>query len=171
MSRTNREHSGDVMVEIFDNRVTISNPGGLVTWLPPEDFGKYSRTRNRLIASLLMRTQQAEKMGTGIRRIQQALEAAGNPPAKFDYDDYNFSITLLSQPRQKSDVPLNEGLKSLLKAIHEHPGIQAKDLAKSLRRSIKTVEGQTKALTDKNLIERRGSKKTGGYWPVGAPGK
>ncbi len=154
------------MVELYDNRLTISNPGGLVPWLPPEDFGKYSRTRNRLIASLLMRTQQAEKMGTGIRRIQLALEAAGNPPAAFDYDDYNFSITLLSQPYQGSNGALNKGLKSLLKAIHEHPGVQAKDLAESLRRPIKTVEGQIKTLTDKNLIERRGSKKTGGYWTL-----
>ena len=61
--------SGDVMVEIFRDRITVSNPGGLVSWLRREDFGKYSRTRNRLIASLLMRTPYVEKMGTGILRI------------------------------------------------------------------------------------------------------
>jgi ATP-dependent DNA helicase RecG len=61
---------------------------------------------------------------------------------------------------------LNEGLKSLLKTITENLGVQAKDLAESLNRPIKTVEGQIKTLTDKNLIERRGSKKTGGYWPL-----
>jgi ATP-dependent DNA helicase RecG len=93
-----------------------------------------------------------------------------------------FSITLLSQPCQEKqgslNVPLNEGLngglsgglneglKSLLKAISDNPGIQAKTLAESLRRPIKTVEKQIKTLTDKNLIERRGSKKTGGYWAL-----
>ena len=59
---------------------------------------------------------------------------------------------------------LNEGLKSLFAAIKDDSGIQAKDLAESLHRPIKTVERQIKVLTDKSLIERRGSKKTGGYW-------
>ena len=61
---------------------------------------------------------------------------------------------------------LNEGLKKLLKAIQENQGTQAKDLAERLNRPIKTIERQIKTLTDKNLIERRGSKKTGGYWEV-----
>lgn len=62
---------------------------------------------------------------------------------------------------------LNEGLKSLLKTIIRYPGKQAKDLPSLLKnRSLKTVERQIKQLVDKGLIERYGSKKTGGYFVI-----
>lgn len=62
---------------------------------------------------------------------------------------------------------LSEGLKSLLTAIKDNPGIKAKDLNVVLeRRPIKTIERQIKILMHNNLIERRGSRKTGGYYFV-----
>ena len=173
MHRDYFDISGDVMVEVFQNRLTISNPGGLVPWLPPEDFGKYSRTRNRLIASLLMRTRQAEKMGTGIRRIQRALEAAGQPPAEFDYDDYNFSVTLFSNLRAKQNGALNGTLSGTLSGtlnekicemIRHRPGIQRKELIEQTGASVRTVARIVSELLSGGTIEHRGSKKTGGYW-------
>lgn len=61
---------------------------------------------------------------------------------------------------------LNEGLKLVLEAIRQTPGIQAKELSVELERPVKTVERQVKTLIDKKLIERRGSRKTGGYYIV-----
>ncbi len=80
-----------------------------------------------------------------------------------------FRIKFMLPEQVAVDVPkgggaLNEGLKSLFTEINENSGVQAKDLAESLHRPIKTVERQVKVLSDKGLIERRGSKKTGGYW-------
>lgn len=65
------------MVEIFDDRVEIYNPGGLPKGLPIEQFGKRSVCRNPLIAGLMLRCDYIEKMGTGIVRIQDALHSAG----------------------------------------------------------------------------------------------
>jgi ATP-dependent DNA helicase RecG len=62
---------------------------------------------------------------------------------------------------------LNEGLKSLFAAIKNRPGIQAKNLTKALQgRPIKTIERQIKTLVNKKLVERKGSKKSGGYYLV-----
>lgn len=58
---------------------------------------------------------------------------------------------------------LNEGLKALLDIIKNNAGIKAKDVSKLLNKPIKTIERHIKELTQKELIERRGSKKTGGY--------
>ncbi len=64
---------------------------------------------------------------------------------------------------------LNEGLKSLVEVIKENPGIKAKDASVRLqRRPIKTLERQIKSLIGRKLIERRGSRKTGGYWLASA---
>ena len=55
----------------------------------------------------------------------------------------------------------------MLTAILQNPGIQAKQLSNILEdRPLKTIERQIKSLTDKGYIERKGSKKTGGYYVV-----
>ncbi|MHB2149376.1 Fic family protein [Calditrichota bacterium LG25] len=60
---------------------------------------------------------------------------------------------------------LNEELKQLLEIIKINPGIQVKDIPALLaNRSLKTIERQLKVLKEKSLIERRGSRKTGGYY-------
>ena len=62
------------------------------------------------------------------------------------------------------DGGLNGGLNLLVETIRQNPGIQARELSDALEgRPIKTIERQIKTLADAGLIERRGSKKTGGY--------
>ena len=59
------------------------------------------------------------------------------------------------------------GLKSLLEVIKNNPGIMTKDISELLgNRPISTIEKQIRELTGKDLIERRGSKKSGGYYMV-----
>ncbi|MCW3110449.1 MAG: Transcriptional regulator [Segetibacter sp.] len=72
----------------------------------------------------------------------------------------------MPQPNGKGlNEGLNEGLKSVLKIIHNNPGIQAKTIAELLdNRPIKSVDRQIKTLIEKGLVERKGSKKTGGYF-------
>src|SRR3989338_5723320 len=57
---------------IFKNKIMISNPGGLVKWMKPEEFGTVSRLRNQIIAELLSKTIYVEKLGSGINRIKNA---------------------------------------------------------------------------------------------------
>ncbi len=81
-----------VMVEVFENRVEISNPGGLPTDLKPEAFGTKSVTRNPLIASLLHRIDYIERMGTGIGRIRQAVTDHGGCTVEFIHNSFYTSI-------------------------------------------------------------------------------
>ena len=67
------EQGAQVMVEVFDDRVEIYNPGGLPKGLPEKDFGHRSVCRNPHIAELLLRCNYIEKMGSGIERIRTAL--------------------------------------------------------------------------------------------------
>ena len=46
----------------------------------------------------------------------------------------------------------------------KHSGIQANDIANNLQRPIDTVKKQIGTLVKKDLIEHRGSRKTGGYF-------
>ena len=96
------EKGANIMVEVFDDRVQITNPGGLPKGLTPEKFGTLSVCRNPLIASLLQRANYIEKMGTGIYRIRKALAKAGNPEPVFDCDAF-FTVIFKRIPQKMVD--------------------------------------------------------------------
>jgi ATP-dependent DNA helicase RecG len=78
----------NVLVEVFADRVVITNPGGLPSGLSPEEFGTRSVARNPRIASLLHRINYIEKVGTGIMRIRQAVAEHGGTELELKYNDF-----------------------------------------------------------------------------------
>jgi ATP-dependent DNA helicase RecG len=97
------ERGANVMVEIFDDRVEISNPGGLPKGLSPEEFGKRSVTRNPNIANLLHRLDYIEKMGTDITRMRNWMAEAGLKPPAFTFTTF-FTVTF-PRPAQVTQTP------------------------------------------------------------------
>jgi len=69
----------NVFVEIYADRIEVSNPGGLPSGMLPSDLGRKSVRRNPLIADLLHRIEYIEKAGTGIRRMREAVREHGSP--------------------------------------------------------------------------------------------
>ena len=98
------ERGANVVVEIYDNRVEISNPGGLPKGLKAENFGKYSLARNPLIAGLLHRCNYIEKAGTGIQRMREGMANAGLPAPAFEFSEF-FRVTFqrLKKPETVAD--------------------------------------------------------------------
>jgi ATP-dependent DNA helicase RecG len=82
------------MIEIFDDRVEISNPGGLVSAIKPADFGKRSHSRNPLIFGLFARMQLVEQVGSGINRMNDLMKSAGLMSPEYSTDGM-FTIKLL----------------------------------------------------------------------------
>jgi ATP-dependent DNA helicase RecG len=66
-----------VSVEIYDDRVEIINPGGLPKGLSAQDLGTVSIRRNEVISDLFFRLHKVERIGMGIRKMKEALVAAG----------------------------------------------------------------------------------------------
>ncbi len=59
---------------------------------------------------------------------------------------------------------LNFGQQSVYQCIKNNGGINASLLSKKISMPFSTVDKHIRILTKRNLIERRGSRKTGGYW-------
>lgn len=70
-------------IELFSDRVEITNPGGLVSAISPEEFGTKSLTRNPLVFGLFERINMVEQIGTGINRIKEEISKAGLPVPEF----------------------------------------------------------------------------------------
>ena len=154
-------NSSDIQIKIFDEQITIFSPGTLYGGLMMEDLRTdtyQSRTRNKLIAEAFYLTNNIEKYGSGFIRIRQELN--DYPELDFEIEEISGGV-LVTFNRFEG---LSEGLKTLLETIRQTPSIQAKQLSVELERPVKTIERQIKTLTDKKLIERRGSRKTGGYY-------
>ena len=69
------EQGATITIEMFDDRVEVSNPGGLLP-IVAKDFGHKSMTRNPLIFGLFTRMHLVERVASGIPRIQEAMKEA-----------------------------------------------------------------------------------------------
>lgn len=175
--------SGDIMIEIFKNKIIISNPGGLVSWLPVSDFGKYSRPRNNLLASLLSRTSYVEKMGTGINRIKEIIDQFMLPLPEFDFNEYNFAVVLYDNHyliekdgigkeyndhatvEKTVERTVEKTVEKILELIRENKKITQNDLSKRTGLTRRGVEWNLAKLKEKELIKRIGPPR-GGYWEI-----
>lgn len=102
MHRDYFEGGANVFVEIYDDRIEISNPGGLPKGLTQAEFGTRSIRRNALIADLLQRISFIEKAGTGIRRMRAEAKKTGCPEPTFEANGF-FTVTF--RPRTPQVTP------------------------------------------------------------------
>ena len=161
------EQGAQVMVEIFDDRVEIYNPGGLPKGLPEKDFGRRSVCRNPNIADLLLRCDYIEKMGSGIERIHEALKKENCPEVKIEYNTM-FSLVFL---RPNYSIPLEpeetreETREEILSQIRTDPKITVARLAEQIGLTEKGIEWQISQMKKQGLLKRLGPKK-GGCWEI-----
>jgi ATP-dependent DNA helicase RecG len=173
------EKGAQVMIEIFDDRVVITNPGGLPKGLNKSNFGKISIARNPVIASLLQRSEYIEKMGTGIARMKNAMVEAKLPEPEFTTDGF-FIVSFVRESFFNNvgenigeNVGENVGEKFVINQVQElilyvirnNPKITAEKIAGIIGVSSRTVERNIKLLKDNEYLVRIGADK-GGYWKI-----
>jgi len=99
------ERGGVVMVELFQDRLQVTNPGGLVEGFRLEDLERFSLPRNPLLADLFLRLGYVERAGSGIERIREAVAAAGMPPPVFESSP--FFLVGFSLPQKVAREPVD----------------------------------------------------------------
>ena len=157
-------------IRITNNKIVVFNPGGLVKWLKPEEFGTISKTRNPIIASLLARTIFVEKLGTGINRIRKAMELPNLPAPEFKFYEHSFYTTLFDKTMIKGAVA--EPQKTVEKTGQKIQNLSRKELLTLLGNKVgsklvekvggKLVENQLKIvlliLEDEKITKNRMSE-------------
>ena len=94
------EEGGTIMVEVYDDRVEISNPGGLLPVVAAE-FGHKSMSRNPLIFGLFTRMHVVEKVGSGIPRMRRLMKEAELPEPQFNTRGF-FTVTFMKRAKTNS---------------------------------------------------------------------
>jgi len=117
---------------------------------------------------------RSEELGTGIRNVYKYSKAySGSDKIVFSEEDIFISKVPLDYHNLKNgglsgelNGELNTGQTSVYQYIKKHEGMNASLLSKELEMPFSTVDKHIRILIKKNLIERRGSKKTGGYFVI-----
>lgn len=156
-------------VEIFDDRVDITNPGGLVNSISREEFGRKSFSRNPLIFGLFQRMNMVEKIGSGISRMREAMAQAKLSKPYFGLDGFFTAGFFRPVEFEKWISVLAEKLDvksiNLLRAVHGNATITKAELASILKQSISTIDRTIDQLKMLGLIERKGARKKG-WWVI-----
>jgi len=163
------ERGANVQVNIFDNRIEISNPGGLPKGLKPEDFGLLSVTRNPLIAALLHRCNYIEKVGTGVQRMRDGMKDAGLLQPEFEFSGF-FVITLRRFNVNKDvmqEFALNgkraERIVTILRQLLVNDSLDVEQAAAELATSARTIRNDVDLLIAKGWVAGSGSTKGRNY--------
>ncbi len=86
-----------IRIEIYDDRIEISNPGGLYGRLTLDELGKTrGDVRNPRIAGILEVMDAAENRYSGIPTIYEEMKKAGLLPPKFEVLRDTFKVTLFN---------------------------------------------------------------------------
>ena len=103
---------------MFDDRIEISSPGSLLPDISVEEYlnGQISVFRNPIISNIFFRLNYIEKLGTGIRRINEAYHESLVKPK---YRVFENSI-LVILPVFNSYLDLSEKENEIVKCLNKH---------------------------------------------------
>lgn len=176
-------------IRIFPNRLEIQNSGILPHSLSFEEMeqNSYSILRNPDIAHQCYYRGLIEMMGTGIARIKQDCVNNHFSTPTFTEENNIIKVTFQNLEHKITEQPhtidfasiLNIELHSyndevigklidVLTALQSNQGLRISSLQNKINIPAKTLERYVKILKEINLIEYRGSKKTGGYYLTNA---
>lgn len=158
-----------ITIEVFDDRVEISNPGGLVSAVPKSEFGKRSASRNPLIFGLFERMRLVEQIGSGITRIRDVMNDEGLTPPEFNIDGM-FTVILRRPIEFEKWVErwvdnLSENRIKILKNIYKNPKISKRELEAIVGLSGSAIDKNIDFLKNLELLERKGNTKSG-HWII-----
>jgi len=167
MHRDYFEKGANVQIDIFDDRLIVTNIGGLIKPLTKEKLGTIAVRRNPLIADLFNRIHFVEKMGTGIKRIKEVCKQHGNVKFRAETNGYfiaEFKLIKLT-PQVTPQVELTELEKKIFAEIKDNPKISRKELSIRLKIGEDTIKEYLDKLKDKKMIKRIGET-SAGYWEI-----
>ena len=163
----------DIQVKLFTDHLTVESPGTLPGTVRLGNLRTTHFSRNPKIAQVLHEYGFVREFGEGIDRIYREMTDAGLPAPEFKQNDFMLRATIKKTDGQldgqlngELNGELNESQKSTLRFIQEHPNCKASEISALLDIPFSTVDKHIRFLLKYAYIERRGSKKTGGYYAL-----
>ena len=169
----------EVHLDIYDDRLTVTSPGGMYNGLLIQDLDikdVSSERRNPILANVMAQLDYMEKRGSGLSRIcneTKALEGYKDElkpmfkstPTQFQTIIFASSDTpnVGDHDGDMSETKLTERQQKILNLIKESPTITGKQMSETLSVSQRTIERDLSALQKIGVLKREG-KDNDGVW-------
>ena len=171
----------EVHLDIYDDRLTITSPGGMYNGMLIQDLDikdVSSERRNPILANVMAQLDYMEKRGSGLSRIcneTKALEGYKDelkPVFKSTPTQFQTVIFATSDTQNVGDsdgdvseAKLTERQQKILNLIKESPTITGKQMSETLSVSQRTIERDLAALQNMGVLKREG-KDNDGKWTI-----
>ncbi len=169
-----------IMVAVFDDRVEVKNPGGLLPGLKIKSLeGKHS-TRNEMICRIFHETMDMERFGTGIGKMKNLMKAHGLTEPTFAEEGDFFAVTFYgpgdkildlvpSIPEERTTdlkkLGLNERqIEALRLMVNEKISMSNKEYRNRFKVTDLTALRDLNLLIEKGMIKKEGFKKDAVYY-------
>lgn len=172
---------GEVHLDIYDDRLTVTSPGGMCngTLIQNLDIANVSsERRNPILANVMAQLDYMEKRGSGLTRIcneTKALEGYRDElKPKFKSTPTQFQTIIFASSDtpnvgeydgDMSETKLTERQRKILSLINESPTITGKKMSEILSVSQRTIERDLSVLQKLDVLKREG-KDNDGVWIV-----
>lgn len=140
------QNSSFITVNIFSDRIEITNPGGLLPEISVDRLIDHpSKTRNEVLADFMRKLRFAEEEGTGYDKVITAIEFKGLPPIKCR-GERDYFCAILYMPKEFKKMEKSERIE----AVYQHSCLNYVENKKTTNQSIRqrfrfTNEDSTKA--------------------------
>ena len=172
---------GEVHLDIYEDRLTITSPGGMYNGMLIQDLDiadVSSERRNPILANVMAQLDYMEKRGSGLTRIcneTQALDGYKDelkPVFKSTPTQFQ-TIIFASSDNQNvgdfvgdmSETKLTERQQKILNLIKELPTISAKQMSETLSVTTRTIERDLSLMKKVGVLKREG-KDNDGVWII-----
>ncbi len=169
----------EVHLDIYDDRLTVTSPGGMYNGMLIQDLDikdVSSERRNPILANVMAQLDYMEKRGSGLTRIcneTKALEGYKDelkPVFKSTPTQFQTIIFASSDipnvgdyDGDMSETKLTERQQKILNLIKDSPTITGKQMSETLSVSQRTIERDLSAMQKKGVLKREG-KDNPGVW-------
>lgn len=144
------EQGAFTSVEVFDDRIEITNPGGLLPFVA-KHFGRKSLSRNPFIFSLFMRMNLVEHVGSGIGRMHELMLDAGLPAPEYETEGM-FNIILYRKKTKAKTAKLTGTENTILKLMSQKTKPRVEELCEKIGKKKSTVYSLLKSLRTRGYL-------------------
>lgn len=160
------EYGSEVHIDMFDDRLEIYSPGGMMDGTMVQNLDVLnvpSRRRNPVIADIFNCLHYMDRRGSGFKKIvedyQMYANVSNGAKPEFRSELSSFFITLPNLQYVVKDVV--KELADILSIMAENPTVTAAELASMLGLTSRHIQRLIKDLVEKEIIRREGGRKLG----------
>ena len=154
------EQGASITIEMYDDRVEITNPGVLLS-VVAKNFGQKSLSRNPLIFGLFTRMHLVEHIGSGIPRMRKAMFDAGLPEPSYNTGGM-FTVTFC-RPFNNRKLELTDIQTKVMQAIKKNPSLTMEQIGEAIGLRRTSVYKIVKDLKEIGILEHKGRKNDGSW--------